>query len=63
VTVTTCGNGACCGYFFETGQAYVVYATGEGKALDVSLCSRTRPLADNADEVIALNAATAKPKS
>jgi hypothetical protein len=53
VTVTTCANGACCGYGFQEKESYLVYAYGEGKSLSVSLCSRTQPLA-NADEDIAV---------
>ena len=53
ITVSTCASGACCGYGFQEKEGYLVYADGEGKSLSVSLCSRTRPLA-NADEDIAV---------
>ena len=46
LTVHTAGNGALCGYAFEVGQSYLVYAHGELADLTVSLCSRTRPMAD-----------------
>lgn len=48
VEVTTSASSASCGYEFEVGTAYLVYAT-EGDGLEVSLCSRTRPM-DEADE-------------
>ena len=50
VELTTAANSAMCGYSFEDGQVYLVYATREGSGgLTVSLCSRTA-LADGADE-------------
>jgi MYXO-CTERM domain-containing protein len=48
VEVTTSASSASCGYPFEVGTAYLVYAT-EDAGLEVSLCSRTRPM-DEADE-------------
>ncbi len=55
VTVTTCANGACCGYGFQEGEGYLVYAHGEANAFTVSLCSRTRPLANADDDIAVLN--------
>lgn len=53
VTVTTNSDEASCGYPFEEGQRYVVYAWDDGSGhLRVGLCSRTRP-AKYADEDIA----------
>ena len=44
ITVSTAKSGAACGYGFEKGKKYLVYAGKEdkGKALHVSLCGRTR---------------------
>jgi hypothetical protein len=44
VVVSTSKSGAACGYGFEKGKKYLVYAGKEerGKTLHVSLCSRTR---------------------
>jgi hypothetical protein len=55
VTVATSDNSASCGYAFEQGRDYLVYAGGED-ALRVFICSRTRPLADAAEDVAALGA-------
>ncbi|MEW5930677.1 MAG: hypothetical protein AB1941_24720 [Gemmatimonadota bacterium] len=55
VTVRTADNSAACGYAFETGGEYLVYAAGED-ALRVNLCSRTRPLADAGEDLAALGA-------
>lgn len=45
--VYTMADSAMCGYNFETGRKYLVYASGETAGLSVSLCSRTSP--SNAD--------------
>ena len=55
VTVSTCASGACCGYGFQEKESYLVYAYGESNALTVSLCSRTRPLAQADDDIAVLN--------
>ncbi|HEX2254068.1 MAG TPA: hypothetical protein VHQ65_12430 [Thermoanaerobaculia bacterium] len=44
VTLTTAADTATCGYPFEEGGSYLVYAYGEEDALTATLCSRTRPL-------------------
>ncbi|WP_020473565.1 hypothetical protein [Zavarzinella formosa] len=43
ITVSTSKSGASCGYGFEKGKKYLVYAHAEPKEklLHVSLCSRT----------------------
>jgi hypothetical protein len=54
VTVRTAADTAACGYPFEVGKTYLVYARREADGrYTVSLCSRTRPL-DDADDDIAL---------
>jgi len=51
VEVVTAETEAACGYSFEIGQSYLVYASGvEGEAYRVSLCSRTRPMQDADDD-------------
>jgi len=53
-TVTTPANSATCGYNFAAGTSYLVYAGAiEGK-LDVSLCSRTQPIAAAGEDLEAL---------
>jgi hypothetical protein len=49
VEVSTASNEAACGFTFEVGQHYLVYATSPESTLRVSLCSRTA-LADDASE-------------
>ncbi|MHA7963185.1 hypothetical protein ACX93W_03495 [Paenibacillus sp. CAU 1782] len=41
LSVTSAESGASCGFEFEEGKRYLVYARDNGKSLDVSLCSRT----------------------
>ena len=41
--VGTLADSAMCGYTFEKGKKYMVYAYGEGGKLGVILCSRTYP--------------------
>lgn len=45
LTVRTNDSSAACGFEFAQDQNYMVYASGETNDLQVSLCSRTRPLA------------------
>ncbi len=56
VTVTTNSEPAACGFHFEQGHSYLVYASGEGESegLRVNSCSRTRPMADAAEDLAAL---------
>jgi hypothetical protein len=55
VTVQTSASGADCGYGFQEKVGYLVYAHGDGKSLGVSLCSRTRPLANADKDIEVLN--------
>jgi hypothetical protein len=52
VTVVTGYSGADCGYSFQMGESYVVYAhrTTTGQ-LGTSICSRTRPLAEATEDL------------
>jgi hypothetical protein len=55
--VTTARDSASCGYNFELGQDYLVYANqndGGGPALSVNLCSRTTILPQAASDLAAL---------
>lgn len=55
LTLTTAGDGAQCGYGFTVGQSYLVYASaGEGGGLEVSLCSRTRPMSEAQEDLATL---------
>src|SRR5262249_11011878 len=51
VVVVTAPNEAACGFTFEVGRSYLVYASSvEGEAYRVSLCSRTRRMEDADDD-------------
>jgi hypothetical protein len=54
VTVLTAGDGAACGYGFRQGESYLVYAYQGGAQPKVSLCSRTRPVAEAGEDLDAL---------
>lgn len=54
VTVTTARWSLSCGYPFEAGKEYLVYARGEADDLQVSLCSHTKPLGLAAGDLDAL---------
>ncbi len=54
ITVTTARSGASCGYAFEKGEEYLVYADGSADSLTVSMCSRTQPLGWAEDDLAAL---------
>jgi len=48
--LTPLGTGAC-GFPFEKGHKYLVYASGRGGIYSVSLCSRTGPLEERRDDL------------
>lgn len=54
ITVSTPRGSASCGFGFEMGQEYLVYAYGNDNDLQVSLCSRTNLLAQAGDDLSAL---------
>ncbi|MBS1820091.1 MAG: carboxypeptidase regulatory-like domain-containing protein [Acidobacteria bacterium] len=58
-TVRTSRGDVSCGYPFQIGVQYLVYADGSDDALGVSRCSRTGPLAARQDDVTLLNALSA----
>jgi hypothetical protein len=51
--VKTPASGVSCGYHFEEGKEYLVYAYGKGESLKTSICSGTKPLS-KADKDLAL---------
>ena len=55
ITVSTARSGASCGYGFQTGREYLVYARGDDHDLLVSLCSRTTLLAYASDDLSVLS--------
>ncbi len=50
VEIRTPAQSAACGFGFEVGQHYLVYATSENGALHVSLCSRTARMDDASED-------------
>lgn len=58
VSFTTASDSAACGYYFEIGQAYLVYAHGEATDLSVNLCSRTAPLDNAGADIVELDTVT-----
>ena len=44
--VGTATQGSACGYAFEEGREYLVYADDGKQDLEVDLCSRTKPLSE-----------------
>jgi hypothetical protein len=58
ITITTARSGASCGYVFEEGEQYLVYADGSADNLTVSMCSRTQPLEWAEEDLAALGEGT-----
>jgi hypothetical protein len=56
-TVVTGVGGGDCGYAFEAGKRYLVYASSDEGKLRTSLCTRTRPAAQAEEDLAALGAA------
>ena len=54
VTLTTAADSATCGYPFEKGKSYLVYAYGEEGELTGTLCSRTALLKEAKEDLEAL---------
>jgi hypothetical protein len=51
LVVSTANNSAACGYGFEEGKSYLVYASETDAVLSTSLCSRTQPLASATEDL------------
>jgi hypothetical protein len=58
LSIRTAETTDACGFHFEVGQQYLVYATGKDR--EVSLCSRTRLFNDAADDLKRLARGTPK---
>jgi hypothetical protein len=54
LTVSTPNNSAACGYGFEEGQSYLVYASETDAVLSTSLCSRTQPIGSASEDITKL---------
>jgi hypothetical protein len=54
MTVLTAGDEAACGFGFQQGESYLVYAQKGGSLPGVSLCSRTRPMAEAGEDIDAM---------
>ena len=52
--LTTSRMEASCGYPFEMGQSYLVYAFGLESSLETHLCTRNQPLAAAAEDLSGL---------
>ncbi|MEX2621012.1 MAG: hypothetical protein WD250_12440 [Egibacteraceae bacterium] len=60
VEVRTPADGARCGYTFEVGRADLVYSSlGDDGRFVASMCSRTAPVSDAQDDLVALDTSTA----
>jgi hypothetical protein len=60
--ITERADGASCGYPFEEGQEYLVFAEGKGEPFETGLCSGTQPLS-KADEDLVLLGDGEKPRA
>lgn len=49
ITIKTALDSAMCGYGFEDGKEYLVYAHGTAADLNVGNCSRTASMSENTD--------------
>lgn len=62
LVVVTAGNSAACGFHFERGQRYLVYANDtEQGSISVSLCSRTQLASQASADLAELEAANPAP--
>lgn len=57
-TIRTVRSETSCGYEFEAGKEYLVYANGSAANLEVFLCSRTRLLTTAVPDLVVLGAGT-----
>lgn len=54
VTITTGLGDADCGYNFQPGQGYLIYAFKQKGQLGTNICTRTRPAAEAGEDLTAL---------
>ena len=59
--VSTSSQEGACGYPFEEGREYLVYAYG-GQGLETDLCSQTKPLSEAGADLAVLGNSSEKPK-
>jgi hypothetical protein len=59
VELTTGAGGGDCGYTFEKGVSYLVFASARAGALTTGICSRTRKLTDAAEDLAYLSSSGA----
>lgn len=62
LSVTSAESGDSCGYEFQEGHRYVVYARKTGETLDVSLCSRTALYSAAGQDLAELGAGSVPPQ-
>ncbi|MEK3882285.1 hypothetical protein [Paenibacillus sp. PL2-23] len=62
LSVISSASTASCGFAFEVGQAYVVYAHQRSDSLEVSLCSRTTALSSAGQDLTELGAGSIPPQ-
>jgi hypothetical protein len=63
VQVLTAATEAGCGYSFQEGERYLVFAGGQSDQLTVSLCSATKPARYAEDDIAYLRSIPALPKT
>ncbi len=56
IIIATQQNEAACGYTFDHGHVYIVYATRSAAGLETSICDRTRLLDEAQEDVAVLGA-------
>jgi hypothetical protein len=55
ITITTGLDSAGCGFSFESGEKYLVYAYRSTKNLETNICTRTNLLAQTNKDLVVLN--------
>jgi hypothetical protein len=52
ISISTASDSAMCGYEFQVGKKYLVYASGENNKLSTNLCTRTASVVSNKDVTV-----------
>lgn len=52
ISISTASHSAMCGYEFQVGKKYLVYASGENNKLSTTICTRTASVVSNKDVVV-----------
>lgn len=63
VDIHTGSGGGDCGYGFNVGSEYLIYADTNNQGLSTGICSRTRSIADAAEDLAFLRTMSAKPSA